>query len=427
MIAKIGHGVNIVGALSYNLQKVEQGNGQVLFAQKMRENTSGTFPMDSCLRSFEPYLYANRNTEKPALHISLNPDPADEVDNNRYIKMAEDYMKEMGYGEQPYIVFKHTDIERTHIHIVSTNVDRQGRKIPDTFEHRRSMQACRLLEERYGLTVPVKAKDQDTATLFKPVNHVQNDVKSQIAAVVRYLPNYYHYQSFGAYNALLSLFNITAQEVVGKMDGKPRQGIVYFALDHNGQKASNPFKASLFGKSAGQRALQLHYERSALPLKEGNAKSILKHAVEVAAHTSNGENDFRAQLVTQGINTVVRRTTEGRIYGVTFIDHASRSVWNGSQLGKNLSANAFNAWWAEGNKPEHFTAATERFLRPGGASHVKDTDTAFRTLDKTIPEVEVNAPFAALPGLLPTTQGEDYEELAFANRMKNRKNQRRKR
>lgn len=92
--------------------------------------------------------------------------------------------------------------------------------------------------------------------IFKPVDHSTNDLKSQIAAVVRYLPRYYQYQSLGAYNALLSLFNITAEEVKGELHGQPRQGLVYFALNTNGEKASNPFKASLFGKQAGYVELQ---------------------------------------------------------------------------------------------------------------------------------------------------------------------------
>ncbi|RYD93801.1 MAG: relaxase, partial [Sphingobacteriales bacterium] len=207
MIAKIGHGTNIMGALSYNLSKVNQEKGQVLFTQKMRESRDGTFSLGECYKSFEPYLFANRNTEKSSLHISLNPDPADTVDNSKYIAMAQEYMNEMGYGQQPYIVFKHTDIERTHIHIVSTNVDRLGKKIPDTYEHRRSMQACRQLEQKYGLTAATAEKNTNTETLFKPVDFQHGDVKSQIAAAVRYLPKYYSYQSFGAYNALLSLFN----------------------------------------------------------------------------------------------------------------------------------------------------------------------------------------------------------------------------
>jgi hypothetical protein len=80
------------------------------------------------------------------LHISLNPDPKDKVSDDKFREMAEQYMREMGYGEQPFVVFKHTDIDRSHIHIVSVCVDEEGKKISDKFEKMRSMNVCRELE-----------------------------------------------------------------------------------------------------------------------------------------------------------------------------------------------------------------------------------------------------------------------------------------
>src|SRR5690606_8415807 len=81
-------------------------------------------------------------------------------------------------------------------------------------------------------------------------------------------------------------------------------------------------------------------------------RSVLKNTVELAIHTTSNETDFKKQLIEQGINTVVRRNESGRIYGITFIDHESRSIWDGSQLDRSLSANMFNNWWDNGNKPE---------------------------------------------------------------------------
>ncbi|MBW7892190.1 MAG: relaxase/mobilization nuclease domain-containing protein, partial [Chitinophagaceae bacterium] len=159
MIAKIGHGANMTGALSYNQLKVDKENGQVLDTQKIIETPDGSHTVAQLYRSFEPYLIANKRTEKPVLHISLNPDPGDKVTDENFRKIAKDYMERMGYGEQPYIVFKHTDIERTHIHIVSINVDRYGVKIPDTFEKLRSMDACRALEQKYNL-IPATEKQR---------------------------------------------------------------------------------------------------------------------------------------------------------------------------------------------------------------------------------------------------------------------------
>src|SRR5690606_386711 len=113
----------------------------------------------------------------------------------------------------------------------------------------------------------------------------------------------------------------------------------------NGNKATNPFKASLFGKDAGIVQLQKHFEQSKEKMKNNPARSVLKNTVELAIHTTNSETEFKKQLVEQGVNTVVRRNDSGRIYGITFIDNGSRTVWNASQLDRNLSANVFNDWW----------------------------------------------------------------------------------
>ncbi|WP_260377565.1 hypothetical protein [Candidatus Ornithobacterium hominis] len=97
----------------------------------------------------------------------------------------------------------------------------------------------------------------------------------------------------GSYNALLSLFNITAEEVKGERNGQTVNGLVYVALDENGNKASNPFKASLFGKDAGVAQLQKHFEQSKEKMKSNPAILVLKNTVELAMHMTSNERDFK--------------------------------------------------------------------------------------------------------------------------------------
>lgn len=433
MIAKIGHGVNMTGALSYNQLKVDKENGKVLATQRIMRTPDGSYSVAQLYRSFEPYLIANKKTEKPVLHISLNPDPGDKVTDENFRQIAKDYMERMGYGEQPYVVFKHTDIERTHIHIVSTCVDRYGKKIPDTFEKLRSMDACRALEQKYNLIPATEKQRTGNDQLFRPVDYNAGDIKSQIASVVRHLPKYYQYQTLGAYNALLSMFNITAEEVKGELHGQSRHGIVYFALNEHGEKASNPFKSSLFGKDAGWDTLQQHFIEAKKKMKTDPAKAILKNTIEAAMHLTGTEADFKKQLMEQGINTVVRRTGEGRIYGMTFIDHESRTVWNGSQLDTDLSANVFNDWWKEQFAEHRQDADDARINTPlpttgknvGEASD--ETHELFDFLNEEQPAYlnEDLGLIDGLGGLLPEAQGEDYEEQDFANRMRKKKKSKR--
>ena len=425
MIAKIGRSGNLYGALAYNQLKVENENGKILFANKIIETPTGAYTVAQLAQSFAPYLIANRNTEKHTLHISLNPDPKDKVSDDRFRQMAEEYMREMGYGEQPFVVFKHTDIDRSHIHIVSVCVDEQGKKISDKFEKMRSMNVCRELERQHGLIPATDKEHKQNDKIFRPVDYRAGDVKSQIASVVRHLPNYYKFQTLGEYNALLSLFNVTTEKVEGELQGKMRQGLLYIPLNEKGERAGHPFKASLFGKNAGLPALELHFAKCKEDLKDHPSKQTLKAAISIALKSTNDEQAFKKQLSEQGINVVVRRNDTGRIYGITFIDHNSKAVWNGSRLAKELSANTFNDYWNNNIKPE----IKEPVVQLPKTSTSNDADLPaeephhlFDFLNTT--EKQEDGLIEAFGGLLPEAQGDDYEEQDFANKMKKKKKRR---
>ena len=187
------------------------------------------------------------------------------------------------------------------------------------------------------------------------------------------------------------------------------------------------FDSSLFGKNAGLAPLELHFSKCKTTLKNTPTKQTLQSAVTMALQSTNDELSFKKHLCEQGINVVVRRNDTGRIYGITFIDHNSRSVWNGSRLTKELSANTFNDYWNNNIKPE-----IKEVVQPQAkTSQSNDTENLpdekphqlFDFLNSTKQE---DGLIEGLGGLLiPETQGEDYEELDFANRMK-RKRKRRK-
>lgn len=426
MIAKIGRSGNLYGALAYNQLKVEHENGQILFTNRIIETANGHYSVAQLAQSFAPYLIANRNTEKHTLHISLNPDPNDKVSDEKYREIAEEYMREMGYGEQPFVVFKHTDIDRSHIHIVSVCVDEQGKKISDKFEKMRSMNLCRELERKHGLIPATDKERNQTDKVFRPVDYRAGDVKSQIASVVRHLPNYYQYQTLGEYNALLSLFNITTEKVQGELHGKMQQGLLYIPLNEKGERTGHPFKASLFGKSAGLPALELHFVKCKTALKDSPTKHTLKSAVTIALKTTSDERAFKKQLAEHGINVVVRRNDTGRIYGITFIDHNSKTVWNGSRLGKELSANAFNDYWNNNIKPEikEPSVLQPRLSKSNDAN--LPAEEPHHLFDFLTTEKHEDGLIEALGGLLPEARGEDYEEQDFANKMKKKIKRRRK-
>jgi hypothetical protein len=341
MVAKISSGNTLYGVLAYNQIKVDEDHAKVIFTHKMFESLDGKFDIDMCLQSFEPYLLANKRTEKPVLHVSLNPDPKDVLSDEQLSKIAQIYMQKMGYGDQPFIVYKHEDIERRHIHIVSVRVDEDGKKIDGNFERRRSMDICRELEQTYGL-VPADKKQRQEGLPPKKVQYDGGDVKHQIANIIRLISQSWHFQSLREYRALLTLYNIGVEEVRGEIKGKEYKGLVYSALNDKGEKVGNPFKSSLFGKSVGMEALEKRIEKSTEIIKSKELKERSKKIIAAVMRGCNNRPDFEKALEKQGISVLFRENEQGRIYGATFIDHEQKCVFNGSRLGKEFSANVFN-------------------------------------------------------------------------------------
>ena len=344
MVANIRSGSSPGGALYYNKEKVDKGEAEVLFQQKMLEpfDQYGRLDIDACMESFMPYLEVNRRTTNPVFHASLNPSPEDKLTDEQLRDIAREYMERMGYGNQPYIVFKHKDIAREHLHIVSLRVDERGRKLQHDFETRRSMEILRGLERKYGLHPSVKGQELTDGEGLRKVNYPEGNVKRQVSSVVRACLRDYKCSSYGEFRTLLERFNVSIEERAGTVGGRSYAGIVYGALTDDGYGIGTPFKSSCIGKDVGYDALQQYYEKSKAALKEEEALDSLRRSVQDAMSPNDSRDEFRQRLRADNIDAVFRINPVGMIYGVTFIDHKAGIVANGSLLGKEFSANAFN-------------------------------------------------------------------------------------
>ncbi len=342
------------GALAYNQNKVDNEEAKVLFSNRMLLSEDGNFSISECMRSFEMQMPVQLSTKKPILHISINPHPEDVLSDQQLADIAREYMQKLGYGNQPYLVYKHEDIDRHHIHIVGLRVDENGKPLNDKFEHRRSKQITRELEKKYNLH-PAERKERTERPELKKVDYAAGDVKHQIGNAVKGACYGYRFQSFGEYKALLACYNVYAEEVKGEINGKPYQGIVYSAMNNKGEKVGNPVKASRIGKSVGYESLERRMQKSGEVIKDKNLKERTRRTVAAVMKTTSSRKELEQQLKKQGIDVLFRQNDSGRIYGVTFIDHDNRVVLNGSRLGKEFSANVFNEMYSadtHSQKPE---------------------------------------------------------------------------
>lgn len=345
MVAKISIGSSLYGALAYNGEKINKEQGRLLATNKIFNDGSGTVDIHRAMEDFMRYMPSVMRTEKPVIHISLNPHPDDRLTDTDFQNIAQEYLEKLGYGNQPYMVYKHEDIDRHHLHIVSINVDENGKRLNQDFLYRRSERIRKELEKKYGLT-PAHRNNERLESPLKKVDISAGDVKKQVGNTVKALSKGYRFQSMGEYRALLSLYNVTVEEVRGEVRGREYHGLVYSATDDAGNKIGNPFKSSLFGKSVGYEAMEKKFAQSKHTIKEKKLSDRTKRTVLSTLASTYDRDKFIATLKAQGVDVVLRETDTGRIYGATFIDHRIGCVLNGSRMGKELSANALQ---------EHFT------------------------------------------------------------------------
>jgi hypothetical protein len=338
MVAKINIGSSLYGALAYNGEKINQEKGKLLVTNKVFDDGTGKMDIHRAIEDFKRYMPLQVRTEKPVIHISLNPHPEDQLSDVELADIAREYMEKLGYGNQPYMVYKHEDINRHHLHIVSIRVDENGKCLNNAYNFHRSKSITREIEKKYGL----HTAERQRTTKAEPVRKVDlsdGNIKKQVGNVVKSLMRY-QYQSLGEFRALLSLYNVTVEETQGLAHEKEYRGLVYCATDDEGNRIGNPFKSSVLGKAVGYDALERQIAFSKKQFQEKKQAIQTRHTIATVLQQTFNRKEFVEGLKAKGINTVFRETDTGRIYGATFIDHTTACVFNGSRLGKEFSANA---------------------------------------------------------------------------------------
>lgn len=347
MVAKISIGSSLYGAISYNGEKINEAKGRILGSNKVVIPPDGHVDVARMVEDFRSFMPKMGRTKKPVLHISLNPHPEDRLTDQDFEILAREYLDKLGFGEQPWVMYKHEDIDRHHIHIVTVNVNEEGKRLNQAFLFRRSKKITNELEEKYNLHKAQRERVSPNTPITKL--DPSGDIKRQVANIVKLIGMRWQFQTLGEYNAILSLYNIRCEATDGKVNGREYHGLVYFATNDAGETIANPFKASRLGKFASRAAIENKFERSAESINLKPSRRIISSVINDAS----GKDDFIAKLKEKGIDVLIRENGAGRIYGVTFIDHNTHTVLNGSRLGREFAANAFERWFnGDGQKPQ---------------------------------------------------------------------------
>lgn len=342
MVARINTGKSISKALNYNEKKVQQGQAEILSAFNFLKD-AGKLKFYEKLATFEKLTSLNERTTTNTLHVSLNFDPSENLDNDKMMAVADSYMKRIGFGEQPWLVYRHFDTGHPHIHIVSTNIQRDGNRISmHNMGRNQSEVARKEIEMEFGL-VKAENKKLIDATKLKPVNAQKinpgkRTTKAAISNILGIVIPQYKYSSLAELNAVLKLYNVVADRCSEDSHTYKHNGLLFRVLDDNGNKTGTPIKASLFYMKPTLKNLELRFSENST-LKQPHAKR-LKTAIDYALikKPDAGLQQLIDDLNKERVSVVLRQNKEGVIYGITYVDHQTKTVFNGSDLGKPYSA-----------------------------------------------------------------------------------------
>ena len=341
MIAKIAKGTDFYGALCYNYDKVARGEAEVVGGQGLPPRAEGGYAFHACLRRLEDLAAAGPRVRTPVLHCSLNPHPDDALTDAQMRDIAADYMRRMGYGDQPYLLFRHNDTRRTHYHIVSLRVDTQGRKIDDGNDLYRSRRVTDELERAYGLH-PKRAPGEAQGARRAAGEGERAGHAAHIRARVGEALGAYACQSLGELNAILEPMGIRARETRRQKGGRALRGVAYTRIDARGRPTTPPIFPGALGRGFGHAALQRHFAQSRGRI-EAHAPRLQDAIARAMAAAPGGLAAYREALRAEGLELVARVNAQGRVYGATYIDRAHGIAVNGSRLGRPFAAAALRA------------------------------------------------------------------------------------
>ena len=202
--------------------------------------------------------------------------------------------------------------------------------------------ARKEIEKAFNL-VPAQGRQKEKTLNIKSakssvLEYGAAETKKAIAAVLNAVIPNYKYATVGELNAVLNLYNVTA--VQGSKDSRMflHKGLAYQILNDKKQPVGVPLKSSSFYMKPTIKNLEIKFAVNKTD-RNPHLKRV-KNAVDLAfmQNRVKSVSDLDRILIQDGIKTAERRNEQGILYGLTYIDHKTKCVFNGSSLGKPYSA-----------------------------------------------------------------------------------------
>ncbi|SDF62002.1 Relaxase/Mobilisation nuclease domain-containing protein [Dyadobacter soli] len=346
MVAVIHSGASLREAVNYNEHKVTRGVAKCIDAGYYTRDADD-LNFHQKLSRLQDLIDLNTRIKVNTLHISLNFAAEDRLDTVTLKEVAGVYLEKIGFENQPYLLYEHLDAGHQHVHIVTTNIRPDGSNIKlHNIGKIRSEVARKEIENDYGL---VRAEDHKRSVFkLSPVpasivEYGRAQTKQAISNVLQTVLKEYHFTSVSELNAVLAQYRVLADTGGQGSRIQQRQGLVFRVLGPNGEKLGVPIKASDFYFKPTLGRLQARFEAGAIQRKKHSVRLRNTIDMTLARRSTPSLSAFSTALRQQGVTLVKRASDSGVLYGLTYVDHRTKTVFNGSDLGKPYSAKAVQA------------------------------------------------------------------------------------
>lgn len=379
MVTRYNTGSHVGGAIRYNEEKVRNGEATLLAAVN--------FPSDKLAMNHVGYredvlkVYADRNLQisKPAVHLVLAYSPTEVIDDAKMKLISEEFLQGIGFGNQPYLLYRHGDTNHPHSHIVTVRVDELGKAIPDTKIRYRCNDTRKALELKHNL---IKAEDQKQTQGFmaklpeQGLEYGKQETKKAIGQVVRTAMQEYTFSRLDEFTTFLSRYNVQMNLLSGKGE-QTWQGIT-FQLSHGENPLSPAIKASSFSFLPTLKNLEVHFKKGAQKKNLQKHLAVQKIEQAIRPYQQLTEADFTHRVRQAGIEVV----ESGATY--LYIDHANRTVYSEADLGEPFRRASLRATFA----PQSLLKQERKYVPDTGKKPVQNR----KDRDKKQPQTRKQPP-----------------------------------
>lgn len=311
--------------------------------------------------------------QNTAFHMSVNPASGDKkLSEEEAVRLIDEIMESLGYGSQPYRIYKHTDIPRQHYHVVSCRAGQDGKKIEDSFERMKLRRTLKSLSDKYGFDIVLNEYEKEKETADNKKEHTKtkqekdgqkttNPKKDNAKRAIRepktdkitFVPSFsrksatpvsvqirnivddalkWHFTTFEQLQILLrKRYNVSIELENSTEDGR----IVLSGTKPSGETAT----PLMYEEDLGIQLLQKIKEKTENEKMSSKKqqRERLEGLVKAAAASAATYKDFQTLLEKKGVWIALSwKTAEDDIFGVTYLDRATKCAWKGSETAIDL-------------------------------------------------------------------------------------------